>query len=1294
MSFDEFPPDSEAPRQVADEAPNVPQEASSTDAPPARPTRQRRGNRTGTDAASSANTSEPQTRPRRSRANPAQSGTNTLDSAPESASATPEPVPAESVSSRRPPRQRRSLANSDKSAIEDRREAGEDAPNASRPESSESLPNLSGSEQDSAPAKPAPPKSRRPARGLKPRTEPGADVSTPPEATADEPSLFEGEPKSDSAPPTSTKPRSRRPSRSREPAQVESNESAESLTPPATLESNGEENVSQTEGSAEDTRSGRSRRQRPSRNRKGVKPEIDPASVSAEPRPAESPAESTRSDASESIEGEDGENGLRSRRSRQRNRRGTRAERPAPVATETESPEAIAVVAAPVIVEEPVDTSVGSHLLMRNGVAQLYINGSFHAPLLFFGNVEGAKNLQTVLSEVRKAAEAGVHLHATLIELPAPLSDTSEALDEIDRRLRAILDADPEGYVMPRVVFVPARGWKREYPTDISTYADGATGDPSITSERFWREAEHSLEMLVNHLKEYEWGSRIFGYHLERGEWFQPADAGYDRSMANRDAFRDWLREKYKNSLVALRAAWYDGDVQFHTAEIPQIPPKPVQNRAFYEPRRERRIMDFNEFTSESTAKRLISLATAIKKAANRQSIVSVCYGYTFEFGHGYSGHLALGKVLDSKAIDLLCGPPSYRDRKPGGGASLPSPVDSIALHGKLWLSEDDTKTYLSPAEQDPEDFNPRMNDRYQTEQAHSRAMGRALSQSTGIGFMDLWGEGWLNEDHIWEKIGGFKEQYSLCLGEESQATPAEVVCLIDEKSLIHLQRGEPFFRKMTNGLRDTIQRLGASVKTFLQSDLLSENFPTDAKLYLFLTPYRLTAVQRAAIKEKLHGGNRTLAWLYAPGSCEERPSMAGAGEEAIGGTIGITLRPQEWNAEVGSRLTDARHPITERLNSREIGVRERLNPSYYADPEEVVVLAEYAESGLPSLAVKKCENWQSVFIGDPTLPLDLLRGVCKFAGVHLWTGGGDDYITLGNGWLTIHANRDGHRTLRTPQPMGVYDQSEGRLVGETIREHRYFLKNGMTRTFCIGNVESLRNLGLVRAQEITLPEDVPAEKDEALALAPRPETITERPNRNFQPVKPVVIPTAPGGELSEDMQTLQAILNLDMSQVGDLPLDDLEEYEIDADRIKPDPSKPRPPLPAFLLDGEPIASGRRRRRRGGRGRGRGKEGDELSETEGSENSDSPETLESSASPELQNEVATAMSSDTTAMRIETSEADSSPEEIEEMPTFSISLTPSAKLLAPSAAELAAILRAVVPEDSESNASNKSESEG
>ena len=740
--------------------------------------------------------------------------------------------------------------------------------------------------------------------------------------------------------------------------------------------------------------------------------------------------------------------------------------------------------------------------------------------------------------------------------------------------MRAILDADPQGFVMPRIVFVPARGWKREYPTDMATYANGPTGDPSLTSERFWREAEHSLTTLVGHLRGYEWGGRVFGYHLERGEWFQPADQGYDRSMANREAFRDWLREKYKGSLVALRAAWYDGNVQFHTAEIPPDLTKPNVQRAFFETRRERSTIDFNAFTSESTADRLAALAAAVKRAAGDRALVSVCYGYTFEFGHGFSGHLALARLLECADVDLICGPPSYRDRMPGGAASLPAPVDSVRLHGKLWLSEDDTKTFLAPAQQDPEDFNPRLSDRFQTEQSYARTMGRAFSTGTGIGFMDLWGEGWLDDDGLWDRIAVFAEEYSKALESGGLKRPADVIVLVDEKSLLHIQRGESFFRKITAGIRELLQRSGVDYDVYLQSDLLKPDFPSDAKLYLFANPFRLTADQRAAIAEKLQGGGRTLAWLFAPGSCEERPQIGGVMEESASGAIGLTVRQQEWNSEIGSRIVEQRHPITEPLIPREIGIRERLNPSFYVEDTEATVLAEYQASGLPSIAVKKCGAWQTIFVGEPALTWELLRGICKFAGVHLWTGG-EDVAYIGNGWITIHATRDGHRAVRLPEPSAVYDLTDRRLVAEDLREHRFFLKAGATRTLCVGTVARFREMGLPNLNVIDSAQTRPAP-----ARTPVPETRIE----------PAPQAAEPPAALSADMQTLQAVLSMDLSQVEGLPFDEMDGEEEEKDDVLVPPSDPADAearLAALLPDPELLQAGRRRRRRGGRGRGR-----------------------------------------------------------------------------------------------------------
>ncbi len=1188
MSNDELLPGSEPP-PATEEAAGSAQEPSEAVAPPAAPTRRRRTKPAGTDAATVPDPSviETPTRATRSRRKAAPTGAE--DPLPTPTVETP--VTTEGSSAPEKPAARRRAVSKSKPVVVE----------------ASALP-----EAEAAPVVEAKPRSRRRAKTPEEpaaQETPASEPVTLPETTAEVTAVPEAAPPTMRPEPRRTRARSRRKTDAT-PDIAATTPAAETDTTEPPAGALPAEAAVENEA-AETVAPERTRRRRPARNRRTV--EETPA-VSAET------AAATPDEQATTVEGTAVESETARTRTRRRGGRGRRRpEEELEVSAEAEAVAEPEPEVVPEPVEPPVDLTVGAHLISRNGLPEIIIDDVFYPPLLFFGNMEGPKNRQRVLSEVGRAAKAGIHLHSTLVELPCPLSEASHALEEIDDRLRAVLEADPDGFVMPRIVFIPARGWKREYPTDISAYADGTNGDPSLTSERFWQEAERSLATLIAHLREYAWGRRVFGYHLERGEWFQPAEQGFDRSIANRDAFRDWLRARYRDNLVSLRAAWYDGDVQFHTAEIPPLPTKANPQRAFFEARRERRVIDFYEFTSESTVKRLIALAKAVKRATAHQALVSVCYGYTFEFGHGYSGHLALGMLEAAPGIDLLCGPPSYRDRNPGGGTSFPAPIDSPPLHGKLWLTEDDTKTFLAPTEQDPDDFNPRLPDRFATEQALARMVGKTLSHGTGVGFMDLWGEGWLDDEGLWERIGQFTAQYATFQRRREYPRVPEVVVMIDERSLLHVQRGEPFFRRLTNGLRETLQRAGISYGLYLQSDLLAENFPTEAKLYLFLTPYRLSAEQRSVIKEKLQNGGKTLAWLYAPGSCEERPTINGILEEGTSGTVGMTLRPQEWNSEIGSRVLEPRHPLTDRLTSRELGVRERLNPSYYVADETAKVLAEYQGSGLPSIAVKEWPTWKSVFLGEPVLPLELLRGLCRYAGVHLWTPQGDDIVSVGSGWVTLHAMRDGQRTLRLPDAMGLYDVTDSRLIADETREYRVFLKSGTTHTFCVGTPERFEGLELPnytlpgenrarivqngaapeRTERPERPERIEKpERTEKPERAERPEPRPPRDPRSFNLPPPPPLPFSASEEerkkeeRRQAVETLRAIIAADPLEIEAVTLTaEIERASLELTDEGPLPilTTPAPGLEAVLsgAEGEMMANGRRRRRRGGRGRGR-----------------------------------------------------------------------------------------------------------
>lgn len=837
----------------------------------------------------------------------------------------------------------------------------------------------------------------------------------------------------------------------------------------------------------------------------------------------------------------------------------------------------------------PAPDSMRARIAIRRGLPELVVGEKSLAPTLFFGNIDSADAVTRVQSQVRRAAKAGVVVHSTLLELVCPMPPDDTVYATLDDRVEALLDACRQGFVMPRIVFVPSSAWREQYPNEMQSYARGVGDDPSIASDHFWGEAERSLRLLIEHVRRTSYGDRVIGYHLERGEWFQPADAGFDRSYANREGFRRWLREKYGDNEVALRAAWYDGTAQFYTAEIP-APPAPAPGSAFFDARRERRWIDFMEYTSDITVDRLIGLARTAKEATDGRALVSVCYGYTWDFAHSWSGHLALGRLLECPHLDVLTGPTSYSERAPGSSGALPAPCDSVMLHGKLWAAEDDTKTHLAGASSDPDPYNPRMENRDATEAAHRRTVAAALAHQTGIGWMDLWGEGWLDSDDSWKIPAAFVDAVNRQSKVRRRET-AEVIALIDERSLCHFNGSESLMQHVLRGGRESLMRSGASTAVYLQSDVTHKDFPTDAKLYVFLNPYRLPDDQREAIRSKLRQPGQTLVWMYSVGSMTDRS----AADEPTPDLVGLSLRPQSWNAELGTRIVDTGHAITQTIADGQLGTRMRLNPSYFAEDDTpgMVVLGEYAQSGLPSLALRTVNGCSSVFCGEPVLTPDLLRGLCRHAGVHLYTRAPEDYVQVGYGWLGMHVLKDGNRTLQLPEGCIAYDIAEDVCSAPGSREYRTSVRARTTRLFCIAPPDSVRKLGFdpgrVRAVAPSVAGPQPTAAPPASDMGPVSRADDEGPGRAQPEVQAIMdaLPASPEHALLSPQDQPMALIGPEAAGESASAVDAEDARDAkDGQGDAPEDASGEA-LEAAHASAEGEASAKRRRRRGGRGRGR-----------------------------------------------------------------------------------------------------------
>ena len=468
----------------------------------------------------------------------------------------------------------------------------------------------------------------------------------------------------------------------------------------------------------------------------------------------------------------------------------------------------------------------------------------------------------------------------------------------------------------------------------------------------------------------------------------------------------------------------------FDSAQVPAWPAPSGSTLLFTE--REGRYVDFHEYSSDIVAQTILRLGKAVKEASGGRSAVAVSYGYTLELPRAYSGHLSLGQVLASPYVDILTGPISYSGREPGGSAPAPAPLDSIALAGKLWISEDDTKTPKASGET-PDGYNPRLTDAEGVRAAHARNFGAALAKGVGLSWMDLWGEGWLDDRETWGFLGSLRaiaEKTAARRKARTKPAPApEVAVILDERSFFAV-REESLLDELISLQRDALLRCGARVGFYLLSDLQKKDFPLGAKLVLFLNAFSLDAPTKAAIQERLQGEGRTLAWVFGPCCREEILSECAD-------VIGMQVKLQPWASKTGATvLPNATSPLTDVLRGQPIGIVRRLNPSFAVTDSRAQTLAEYPAGGV-ALAIRKHSNWQSVFVGEPNLPLPLLRGLLRVAGIAPLTVD-DDVAWVGDGLICLHSTEGGGTNVYLPSEGAIYDVLTGEPLAGVGRGARY----------------------------------------------------------------------------------------------------------------------------------------------------------------------------------------------------------------------------------------------------------------
>ncbi len=546
----------------------------------------------------------------------------------------------------------------------------------------------------------------------------------------------------------------------------------------------------------------------------------------------------------------------------------------------------------------------------------------------------------------RLYGKAGIHLFAFDMGTggtppdwcgPRPGYEGTYDFASLQPRFERVIQADPEARFHLRVHLEAPAWWQKLYPEECELTSDGRRLCQSFASQIWRRQAKDYLRALIAHFESIGMAERIIAYQTGAGgtgEWVKAAAmAGdtIDYSRPMQDHFRAWLRSHYLNDESFFRKAWADPYVTFETAEVP-LSETQLRTRqyTFRDPQYEQNVIDFFRCLAELCADLVVDFCSTVKQATGMRSLAGAFYGYLMELawnssffadgfkseysGYHRSGHLGLGKVLQSPNVDFLVSPYSYGFRGIGGEGPSMLPSESVRIHNKLYVFEEDSRTHLSWHD------HPNYG-KVDTLEESIAVLERnfAYVVTHGQGMWWLAGGGptsphiELSQQPAFRPlIKRFKEIGDLAC-ELDRSPGAEIAVLLDDESFYY------------EGLRNDLDiplifqqrlwglpRLGAPFDTYLLDDFI-EGRMKPYKLYIFLNAFHLDAVRRERLKGQLRRDGRVGLWIYAAGYLNSgaRPAF---GLEQMSDLTGFTFAKGDHPWGPMMNLVDFDHPITRGL--------------------------------------------------------------------------------------------------------------------------------------------------------------------------------------------------------------------------------------------------------------------------------------------------------------------------------------------------------------------------------------------
>ncbi len=375
----------------------------------------------------------------------------------------------------------------------------------------------------------------------------------------------------------------------------------------------------------------------------------------------------------------------------------------------------------------------------------------------------------------------------------------------LDRYMAGFRRIDPQALVMPQIMLTLPRWWEERRPNELQRFHDGGVhaqfyGAPiadvprdqvvSLASEQWSADMTMCLKKYLDYA-EANYGDRIAGYLIGGGitcEWGLLGSFDFiDYSEPMRRYWREWALKQY------------DGSPPYDSACIPSRDLRLLADGSFRNLAQSQAAIDFQRCLSDLTVARIIGFCETVKQHKTaRRKVVATYYGYTLtcreggldchnqflgRYGCGgfQGGHLAMRKLLQSPAVDMISSPFSYHNRRLGVGDFQPHYAEnSVLRNGKASFLQDDNRSWKGESWNtidlgyypEPENFLRQLR----------RSFARRLCGDDLVYYADISG-GNYDDQRILQEMRRLQDKFE-AYAPLRAAAEAEILIVVDERAV------------------------------------------------------------------------------------------------------------------------------------------------------------------------------------------------------------------------------------------------------------------------------------------------------------------------------------------------------------------------------------------------------------------------------------------------------------------------------------------------------------------------------